>query len=166
LTTLALIMARLRGPDGCPWDAKQTHESLGKHLVEESLEVLQAIDAGDTGEDLADELGDLLLQVAFHAQLAADEDRFDLSDVGRAINSKLVRRHPHVFGDVEVADADEVLKNWGEIKSREKPGRAKPVFDESSLERGLQRLLDVAKKKGVDPLGPLQRTLGKYEASE
>lgn len=120
--TLAAIMARLRGPDGCPWDAKQTHETLKKHLIEEAGEVVEAIEAGTTGAELEDELGDVLLQVAFHAQLAADEDRFDLEGVVEAIQAKLIRRHPHVFGDIEVTDADEVIRNWHAIKAAEKAG--------------------------------------------
>jgi uncharacterized protein YabN with tetrapyrrole methylase and pyrophosphatase domain len=119
---LAAIMARLRGPDGCPWDAKQTHESLQKHLLEEAGEVVEAIEGGQTGAELEDELGDVLLQVAFHAQLAADEDRFDIQGVAEAIIAKLIRRHPHVFGDVSVEDADEVIRNWNAIKAAEKAG--------------------------------------------
>lgn len=120
--SLAAIMARLRGSDGCPWDAKQTHASLQKHLLEEAAEVIEAIEAGTTGAELQDELGDVLLQVAFHAQLAADEDRFDIEGVTQAIVAKLIRRHPHVFGDVSVADADEVIRNWNAIKAAEKAG--------------------------------------------
>ena len=124
---LALVMARLRGPDGCPWDAEQTHESLRVHLLEETHEVLEAIDAGATGPELEEELGDLLLQVVFHAQLAADEGRFDVAGVADRLVAKLVHRHPHVFGDVVVAGAAEVVANWETIKTREK-ARAGP-FD-------------------------------------
>ncbi len=165
LATLALIMARLRGPDGCPWDAKQTHDSLGVHLVEESHEVLETIETGGLGEDLADELGDVLLQVVFHAQLGADDARFNLVDVARAINAKLIRRHPHVFSDVEVSGADEVLRNWRQIKSEEKAGAPRPSFDEPALERALERVLAIASKKEVDPRPPLRRTLAKLEGS-
>jgi uncharacterized protein YabN with tetrapyrrole methylase and pyrophosphatase domain len=122
LGTLALVMARLRAPDGCPWDAKQTHESLQPHLLEEAHEVLEAIDRGLIGAELEDELGDLLLQVYFHAQLAADDGRFDLAGVADVIVAKLVRRHPHVFGEVSVADADEVVRNWERIKKQEGAG--------------------------------------------
>ena len=124
---LALVMARLRGPDGCPWDAEQTHESLRVHLLEEAHEVLEAIDAGATGEELEEELGDLLLQVVFHAQLAADEGRFDVAGVADRLVAKLLHRHPHVFGDVVVAGAAEVVSNWEAIKAGEKE-RAGP-FD-------------------------------------
>ncbi len=127
LGALALVMARLRGPDGCPWDAEQTHESLRVHLLEEAHEVLEAIDAGATGEHLEEELGDLLLQVVFHAQLAADEGRFDVAGVGERIVAKLLHRHPHVFGDVVVSGAPDVVANWEAIKAGEKE-RAGP-FD-------------------------------------
>ncbi len=120
LAGLALVMARLRGPDGCPWDAEQTHESLRVHLVEEAHEVLDAIDAGAVGEELEEELGDLLLQVFFHAQLARDAGRFDVAEVAERIAAKLLHRHPHVFGDVVVASAAEVISNWETIKAREK----------------------------------------------
>ncbi|MDQ3951454.1 MAG: MazG family protein [Actinomycetota bacterium] len=127
LGALALVMARLRGPDGCPWDAEQTHESLRVHLVEEAHEVLEAIDAGATGAELEEELGDLLLQVMFHAQLAADDGRFDVAAVADRLVAKLLHRHPHVFGDVVVAGAAEVVANWEAIKAKEKE-RAGP-FD-------------------------------------
>ena len=125
---LALVMARLRGPDGCPWDAEQTHESLRVHLLEEAHEVLEAIDAGTTGAELEEELGDLLLQVVFHAQLAADNGRFDVAGVADRLVAKLLHRHPHVFGDVVVAGAAEVVANWEAIKSKEKTERTGP-FD-------------------------------------
>lgn len=120
LGTLAYVMARLRSSDGCPWDREQTHESLRVHLIEEAHEVLETIDQGEVGAELEEELGDLLLQVAFHAQLAADAGRFDLAGVARQITSKLLHRHPHVFGETEVEDADEVVRNWETIKAKEK----------------------------------------------
>lgn len=116
---LVEIMARLRGPGGCPWDREQTPASLRPYLVEETYEVLEAIDGGDPAA-LRDELGDLLLQIVFHAQLAAEAARFTAADVARAIAAKLVRRHPHVFGDVQVRDADEVVRNWRRIKGEER----------------------------------------------
>lgn len=125
---LALVMARLRGPDGCPWDAEQTHESLRVHLLEEAHEVLEAIDNGATGAELEEELGDVLLQVFFHAQLAADDARFDVAGVADRIVAKLLHRHPHVFGDVVVAGAAEVVRNWETIKAAEKSERTGP-FD-------------------------------------
>jgi tetrapyrrole methylase family protein/MazG family protein len=120
LARLTAIMARLRSDDGCPWDREQTHESLRVHLVEEAYEVLEAIDRGTIGEELEEELGDLLLQVAFHARLATQEGRFDLADVADRISTKLLHRHPHVFGEATVADAHEVVRNWETIKSTEK----------------------------------------------
>ena len=120
LGSLGVVMARLRSGDGCPWDQEQTHRSLRTHLLEEAHEVLEAIDAGNLGDDLEEELGDLLLQVAFHAQLAADDDRFDIAGVADTIVAKLIHRHPHVFGDRSVADADEVVRNWEAIKKDEK----------------------------------------------
>ena len=118
LLDLVRVMARLRGPGGCPWDHEQTHRTLARHLLEETHEVLDAIDAGDP-DRLRDELGDVLLQVVFHAQMAAEEGTFDVDDVAQAIVEKLIRRHPHVFGEVHVSGADEVLVNWEQIKAEE-----------------------------------------------
>lgn len=129
LGALALVMARLRGPDGCPWDAEQTHESLRVHLLEEAHEVLEAIDAGATGAELEEELGDLLLQVFFHAQLAMDDARFDVAGVADRLVAKLLHRHPHVFGDVVVAGAAEVVANWETIKAAEKAEERPDPFD-------------------------------------
>jgi len=117
------IMHRLRSPGGCPWDAEQTHDSLRPYLVEEAYEVLEALDAGSDRE-LCEELGDLLLQVVFHAELAAERQAFTIEDVLRTICDKLVRRHPHVFGEVVVASTAEVLENWSRIKAAEKATRA------------------------------------------
>ena len=119
---LIRVMARLRGPGGCPWDAEQDHRSLARHLLEEAHEVLDAIDSGDPAR-LRDELGDLLLQVVFHAEMAREAGQYDMDDVAEGIVAKLVRRHPHVFGEVEVAGADEVLTNWEKIKADERGGR-------------------------------------------
>jgi NTP pyrophosphatase (non-canonical NTP hydrolase) len=123
LGELAVVMARLRSEDGCPWDREQTHGSLVPHLLEEAGEVLEAIREGDVGHELEEELGDVLLQVAFHAELAARDERFDVADVAHAIVGKLIRRHPHVFGDVTVSDANEVVRNWMAIKAQEKSSR-------------------------------------------
>ena len=116
---MAAISARLRAPDGCPWDRRQTHASLRPFVLEEAYETVDAIERGAPA-DLAEELGDLFLQVILHAQLAAEEGTFDLTDVYRRLGAKIVRRHPHVFGDVEVADAAEVLRNWEAIKAGER----------------------------------------------
>ncbi len=138
---LAAIMARLRSDDGCPWDREQTHESLKIHLLEEAYEVIDAIDRGERGEELEEELGDLLLQVAFHARLAAQDKRFDLADVAERITAKLLHRHPHVFGETVVAGAHEVVRNWEAIKAAEK-GRATPF---EGIPRSLPALLQAYK---------------------
>jgi MazG family protein len=111
-------IARLRSPNGCPWDREQTHSTLARFLLEETYEVLEAIHADD-GEKLKDELGDLLLQVVLNAQVAKDEGKFDLEAVAAAINQKMIRRHPHVFGGSSLATAQDVLKNWHELKEAE-----------------------------------------------
>jgi tetrapyrrole methylase family protein/MazG family protein len=117
--TMAAISERLRRPDGCPWDREQTHASLRKHLLEEAYEVYDALEAGATPE-LAGELGDLLLQVVLHAQLAAEAGVFDLSDVQAALARKIVRRHPHVFGEAEARTAADVTRQWERIKADER----------------------------------------------
>jgi tetrapyrrole methylase family protein / MazG family protein len=121
---MAAISARLRAPDGCPWDRKQTHRSLRPYLLEEAYETVDAIEHGSPA-DLAEELGDLLLQVILHAQFAAEEGAFDLTDVYRSIAGKIVRRHPHVFGDLEVDGEQQVLANWETIKAGERAERGK-----------------------------------------
>lgn len=128
LLRLVEIERSLRDPeDGCPWDLEQDHTSLAPYLVEETYEALDAIAGGDD-QELVEELGDVLLQVVFHAQIGADRHAFTIDDIARGIADKLVHRHPHVFGDAEVADAEEVKANWEELKAAEKPGRAGP-FD-------------------------------------
>lgn len=112
-------IATLRGENGCPWDIEQTHQSLKKCLIDETQEVLDAIDAQDD-ENLCEELGDVLLQVVMHAQIAAEENRFTIEDVVRTVNEKMIRRHPHVFGDVKVNSLEDQLKLWEEIKKQEK----------------------------------------------
>ena len=114
-------MARLRSSQGCPWDRAQDHRSLRYHAVEEVYELIDAIESGDDHE-MAEELGDLLLQVVFHCQLAQERGAFDFDGVARRITDKLLRRHPHVFGDVKVKDVDEVWANWEKIKKAEKHG--------------------------------------------
>jgi len=115
------IMARLRAPDGCPWDHEQTHRSLCRHAVEEVYELVDAIEAGDD-ESMADELGDLLLQVVFHCQMASERGSFDFEAVCRLLVEKLIRRHPHVFGEAFADTATAVLTQWDQIKSNEKAG--------------------------------------------
>lgn len=120
---LVEIMARLRGPGGCPWDRSRKREDLKPYLVEETYEVIDAIDS-KSDEKLKEELGDLLLQVVFHAELAEEEKKFDIEGVARGINEKLIRRHPHVFGDAVADTPDVVLQNWEAIKKTEKAGKS------------------------------------------
>ena len=119
LLELVAVMDRLRSPGGCPWDAKQTHHSLLEYLIEEAYETVEAVELEDAAA-LQEELGDLLLQVIFHARIAQDEDGFDIDDVAEGIVTKLVARHPHVFGDVEVVNDEELESNWNRIKAEEK----------------------------------------------
>ena len=126
------VVARLRAPGGCPWDREQTHESLRPYLLEETYELLEAIDTGDDAK-IMEELGDLLLQVAMHAEIASEQSRFNAAEVSESVAAKMVTRHPHVYGSISVADADEVLKNWEKQKAHEarKVGRE----DESVVDR-------------------------------
>ncbi|WP_273837092.1 nucleoside triphosphate pyrophosphohydrolase [Guptibacillus sedimenti] len=131
------VVARLRGPGGCPWDQKQTHESLKKYLIEEAYEVLEAIDDQDD-EHLADELGDVLLQVLLHAQIGEDEGMFTMEDVIGKLSDKLIRRHPHVFGNEQVQTAEEVVGLWNQVKEQEKDV-APSQFD--TIQKGLPGLM-------------------------
>ncbi len=136
---MAAISARLRAPDGCPWDRKQTHRSLRPFVLEEAYETVDAIERGGPG-DLAEELGDLLLQIILHAQLAAEEGVFDLTDVYRSIGAKIVRRHPHVFGDVQVAGVEQVLANWETIKATERSAAGTTAGPFDGIARALPAL--------------------------
>lgn len=158
---LLATMRRLRAPGGCPWDQQQTHLSLRPYLLEEAAEAVDAMTSGDAAH-LAEELGDVLLQVAFHAVIGEEAGTFGYAEVEAAIVEKLVRRHPHVFGDVDVADADEVLRNWQAIKAAERGGAARAASERvpRSLP-ALRRASDLAAALDwrVDPaLG--RRTLG------
>jgi uncharacterized protein YabN with tetrapyrrole methylase and pyrophosphatase domain len=121
IADLLRVMARLRSPTGCPWDREQNHRTLRRHAIEEVYELIDAIEAGDDHE-MAEELGDLLLQVVFHCQLAKERSAFDFEKVCRLLVEKLVRRHPHVFGKTKVKDVNEVWANWEKIKKAEKHG--------------------------------------------
>lgn len=136
---MAAISARLRAPDGCPWDRKQTHASLRPFVLEEAYETVDAIEGG-APEALAEELGDLFLQIILHAQLAAEEGAFDLTDVYRTLGAKIIRRHPHVFGDLEVTGAEEVLRNWEAIKAAERHDAGGPLSAFSGIARALPAL--------------------------
>jgi MazG family protein len=131
---LVALMARLRSPEGCPWDREQTYETLAPMLLEEAYEAFEAVEEARDGRpaELRDELGDLLFQIVFYAQVAAERGEFTVGDVTEAIHSKMVRRHPHVFGDAEAQDAAEVLRNWEAIKAEEKRAAGKGVEAESS----------------------------------
>jgi MazG family protein len=142
LARLRAIMHRLRAPGGCPWDAEQTHGSLVSNLIEEAYETVDAIQRCDM-EHLREELGDLLLQVVFHSELAEEAGRFDLDEVARGISDKLVRRHPHVFGASGVTTTDGVLKQWDEIKRGEKGDEAEPYLHGTG--KGLPALLRASK---------------------
>lgn len=148
LAPLLAVMAKLRSPDGCPWDRQQTHESLRPYLLEEAYELLDAIDAGDDAA-FVDELGDVLLQVVFHATIAAESGRFTMKDVIDGLVAKLIRRHPHVFGDAEAKDAASVARLWEQIKQSEAaPGRTDPPGAPSLLDglaKGLPALMEAEK---------------------
>lgn len=139
---LRAIMHRLRAPGGCPWDAEQTHESLLPNLVEETYETVDAIKRGDW-EHLREELGDLLLQVVFHSELAEEAGRYSFDDVAREVSDKLVRRHPHVFGESSAADTESVLSQWDAIKRQEKGDGEKPYLH--NVGKGLPAMLRAAK---------------------
>ena len=143
---LVALQTQLRAPGGCPWDREQTHESLRKYLVEETYEVLDAMEVGDTRE-FASELGDLLLQVVFHSVMAEEAGRFTIADVIESIHSKMVRRHPHVFGNVKAATSAEVLKNWEQLKAEERAAEGKPARGgetDRSILAGVSRSLPAA----------------------
>jgi len=137
---LVEVMARLRAEDGCPWDREQTHQSLKPYLLEEAYEALEAIDAGDFPE-LCKELGDVLLQIVFHAQIASEAGHFTSGDVCRAIVDKLVYRHPHVFADTQVDSSDQVVTNWEQLKRQEKGESEKPHSALDGVPKQLPALL-------------------------
>jgi tetrapyrrole methylase family protein/MazG family protein len=120
---LVAVQARLRAPNGCPWDREQTHQSLRTYLIEEAYEVLEALDSGNDAK-FAEEMGDLLLQIVFHSQIASEEGRFTVAEVIREIHDKMIRRHPHVFGETRAKDSAEVLRNWEQIKAEERRSNA------------------------------------------
>ena len=149
------IMAALRAENGCPWDKEQTHESLKRYLLEESYEVLDAIDSKDDAA-LCDELGDVLLQVVFHARLAEEEGRFNIDDVVDAVSNKMIRRHPHIFGEAHADNPDEVLTLWEQIKAKEKDSSGEKKRGIMKLNDNLpalmlaQKIQDKASRVGFD----------------
>ena len=140
------IIARLRGEGGCPWDAEQTHQSIKKNMIEEAYEATEAIDSG-IGAKMADELGDLLLQIVFHAQIGTEDGEFTMEDVTTAVCEKMIRRHPHVFADVTVQNSDEVLANWEEIKKKEN-GQKSTTESMQTVSRYLPALMRASKVQG------------------
>lgn len=146
---LCLIMEILRGENGCPWDTEQTHQSIRKNFIEETYEVIEAIDTQNS-KLLREELGDVMLQVVFHAQMEKELGTFDINDVANDVCAKLVHRHPHIFGDIKADTADEVLKNWEEIKNVEKSRET--LYDKlnsiPAMTPALMRAQKVAKKSG------------------
>ena len=136
MQSLVETIWRLRQPDGCPWDRKQTHESIGKNMIEEAYEALDCIEAGDEAH-LREELGDVLMQVVLHAQIAADAGAFTMADVARDINEKLIRRHPHVFGECSADSADEVLAIWDSVKLAEKGAKDADAAEAGERPEGL-----------------------------
>jgi MazG family protein len=143
---LVAVQARLRAPNGCPWDREQTHQSLRTYLIEEAYEVLEALESGDDAK-FAEEMGDLLLQIVFHSQIATEEGRFTVAEVIREIHDKMIRRHPHVFGETRAKDSAEVLRNGEQIKAEERRSSTKKdksktgagALKEASLLDGVSR---------------------------
>ena len=144
LSEAIAIMARLRGPGGCPWDREQTFDTIKRHTLEESYEVFDAIERR-AWPDLKDELGDLLLQVLFYAQMAAEAGYFTIVDVARNLNAKLIRRHPHIFAGVEVADSAAVLRNWEQIKQTEKSSTSNGISLLDDIPRTMPAILEATK---------------------
>ncbi|WP_263408618.1 nucleoside triphosphate pyrophosphohydrolase [Terriglobus tenax] len=138
------IMARLRAPDGCPWDREQTFDTIKRHTLEETYEVFDAIERRSWPE-LKDELGDLLLQVLFYAQMAEEAGYFSIDEVVENLNAKLIRRHPHIFGDVSAEDADTVLRNWEAIKKEEKAGKGREDGLLAEVPRSMPAVVEAAK---------------------
>ncbi len=159
------IMRRLRAPNGCPWDQKQTHKSLRPYLIEEACEAVDAISFGNNLE-VVEELGDVLLQIAFHTVIAEETNSFNYEDIENSIIDKLIRRHPHIFGDVNVTSAEEVAINWQSIKSAEKPEKDK--FPAEKVPRSLPALMrtfELGKKLGW-LLGSKETILQSLEADD
>ena len=152
------IVEALRAPDGCPWDRAQTHGSLERCMIEEAYEAVEGIrryEASGDGENLCEELGDVLLQVVLHAQIAREEGIFTMEDVVQGISEKMIRRHPHVFGTGHVQDAREVVKSWEEIKQEEKAGKHRPVNPLEEVPAAFPALIRAVKvQKKLEKLDP------------
>jgi XTP/dITP diphosphohydrolase len=169
LQRLVAVMDQLRSPGGCPWDAEQTHESLLKYLLEESYEFIDAVEKNDRAA-MREELGDVLLQVYFHARMAQESDvePFNIEDVAREVADKLIRRHPHVFGDTKVSSSEEVLENW-EAQKRAEKGRTSAVDGVALSQPALSlvtKLLYRAEKNGVQLDLPQEQAITESELQE
>ena len=145
LKELIEVIAKLRAPDGCPWDREQTHMTLRPNMLEEAYEAVDAIDSGDMN-NLREELGDVLLQVVLHAQIASEENAFDIEDVARVLKEKLIHRHPHVFGSEKVSSADDVIVNWEKLKQEEKTYRKSVMDGISKSQSALMSAQKISKK--------------------
>ncbi|MHB8572548.1 MAG: nucleoside triphosphate pyrophosphohydrolase [Candidatus Dormibacteria bacterium] len=172
LDDIVEVVRRLREPDGCPWDREQTHRSLRPYLLEETYEVLDAIDSGDAVR-LREELGDLLLQVVMHAAIAAEQGDFDLSAVSSAEAAKMVKRHPHVFGDAEAGSADQVLTQWERLKAHERGGKGSALDGTPESLPALPRALAVQKRatrlgiewEAAEPLAAARAALEEFASA-
>lgn len=145
LRELIEVIAKLRAPDGCPWDREQTHKSLKPHMLEEAYEAVDAIDSGDMA-NLREELGDVLLQVLLHSQIADEENAFNIEDVAKELKEKLIHRHPHVFGSTHVSSASDVLENWDKLKKEEKTYRKSVMDGISKSQSALMSAQKISKK--------------------
>lgn len=145
LKELIDVIAKLRAPDGCPWDREQTHKSLKPNMLEEAYETIDAIDSNDM-DNLREELGDVLLQVVLHAQIASEEGAFNIEDVAKELKEKLIHRHPHVFGNEKVSSTSDVLKNWDKLKQEEKTYRTSVMDGISKAQSALMSAQKISKK--------------------
>ncbi len=145
LKNLIDVVAKLRAPDGCPWDREQTHKSLKPNMLEEAYETIDAIDSNDM-DNLREELGDVLLQVVLHAQIASEEGAFNIEDVAKELKEKLIHRHPHVFGNEKVSSTSDVLKNWDKLKQEEKTYRTSVMDGISKAQSALMSAQKISKK--------------------
>lgn len=145
LKNLIDVVAKLRAPDGCPWDREQTHKSLKPNMLEEAYETIDAIDSNDM-DNLREELGDVLLQVVLHAQIASEEGAFNIEDVAKELKEKLIHRHPHVFGNEKVSSTSAVLKNWDKLKQEEKTYRTSVMDGISKAQSALMSAQKISKK--------------------
>lgn len=145
LETLIDVISVLRSPEGCPWDREQTHKSLKRNMLEEAYEAVDAMESGDM-KHLKEELGDVLLQVLLHAQIASEEGAFAIDDVAEVLKDKLIHRHPHVFGDTKVSNSNDVIENWDKLKLEEKPHRTSAMDGISKSQSALMSAQKISKK--------------------